>query len=84
MNVGGSTSAGDLVLADNLHLPLSSITETFAILANRGSGKSATAHRLVEQMHRAHLPVVVLDIKGDWWGIRSSADGRGCELFGDS
>ncbi|GAB4989585.1 DUF87 domain-containing protein [Mycobacterium avium subsp. hominissuis] len=77
MNVGGSTSASDLVLADNLHLPLSSITETFAILANRGSGKSATAHRLVEQMHRAYLPVVVLDIKGDWWGIRSSADGKG-------
>ncbi|MGK2880844.1 MAG: helicase HerA domain-containing protein [Mycobacterium sp.] len=60
-------------LADGLELP---VTETFAILANRGAGKSVTAHRFVEQMHAAELPVVVLDVKGDWWGIRSSADGK--------
>lgn len=64
-------------LADDLVLPPESVTETFAIMANRGSGKSVTAHRLVEQMHAADLPVVVLDVKGDWWGIRSSADGAG-------
>lgn len=64
-------------LADDLCLPLEVVTETVAVLANRGSGKSATARRLVEQMHRAGLPVVVLDVKGDWWGIRSSADGLG-------
>lgn len=28
-------------------------------------------------MHTAGLPVVVVDVKGDWWGIRSSADGKG-------
>jgi hypothetical protein len=64
-------------LATDLQLPLESVTETFAILANRGSGKSVTAHRLVEQMHQAGLPVVVVDVKGDWWGIRSSANGKG-------
>lgn len=68
---------GDIVieLAPGLELPLESVSETFAILANRGAGKSVCAHRLVEQMHHAGLPVVVLDVKGDWWGIRSSADG---------
>lgn len=64
-------------LAPGLQLPPEAVSETFAILANRGAGKSACAHRLVEQLHRSGLPVVVIDVKGDWWGIRSSADGTG-------
>lgn len=62
-------------LAPGLRLPPEIVTATVAILANRGGGKSAVAHRLVELMYAAGLPVVVIDIKGDWWGIRSSADG---------
>src|SRR5690348_6446760 len=73
-------SGAQLSIADGLTLPLESVTETFAILANRGKGKSNTATVLVEQMHTAGLPVVVLDVKGDWWGIRSSADGKGAGL----
>ncbi|WP_109771902.1 type IV secretory system conjugative DNA transfer family protein [Mycolicibacterium fortuitum] len=62
-------------LAPGVQLPPEIVTATVAILANRGGGKSAVAHRLVELMYAAGLPVVVIDIKGDWWGIRSSADG---------
>lgn len=65
-----------LTLATDLTLPPEAVTETFAILANRGAGKSSTAHLLVEQLHHAGSPVIVVDVKGDWWGIRSSADGR--------
>lgn len=54
-----------IVLGPGLVLPVESVTSTFAILANRGAGKSATAHRFVEQLHRAGLPVVVVDVKGD-------------------
>lgn len=67
-------------LAPGVRLPLEIITATVAVLANRGGGKSSVAHRLVELMYAAGLPVVVLDIKGDWWGIRSSADGAGAGL----
>lgn len=67
-------------LGPDLTLPAESVTSTFAILANRGAGKSATAHRFVEQLYHAGLPVVVVDVKGDWWGIRSSADGAGAGL----
>jgi hypothetical protein len=65
-----------LALAADLTLPPEAVTETFAILANRGAGKSSTVHLLVEQLHHAGSPVIVVDVKGDWWGIRSSADGR--------
>lgn len=68
---------GPLVLADNLHLPLEAVTETFAILAKRGSGKTYTAAVLVEEMLKAGQTVVVADPVGVWWGLRSSADGTG-------
>lgn len=71
------TGPTDIALSKDIHLPLEIVTATVAVLANRGAGKSAVTHRLVELMHTAGLPVVVLDVKGDWWGIRSNADGTG-------
>src|SRR5688500_3733878 len=66
-----------LKLADNLKLPLDVVTQTIAILAKRRAGKSYTMRRLVEELVRARQQVVLIDPKGDWWGIRSSADGKG-------
>ncbi len=66
-----------LHIADGLALPLDAVTQTFAILATRGSGKTYTAMVLAEEMLRAHVPVVVLDPVGVWWGLRASADGKG-------
>ncbi|WP_426243744.1 ATP-binding protein [Nocardioides sp. LHG3406-4] len=65
-----------LRIAPNLQLPLDMVTEPIGILANRGRGKSYSTHVLVEEIHNADVPVVVLDVKGDWWGLRSSADGK--------
>lgn len=66
-----------LHLADKFTLPLDTVTESIAILARKRAGKSHTAKRLVEQLHKAHQQIVIIDPKGDWWGIRSSADGKG-------
>ncbi|MDN4174714.1 DUF87 domain-containing protein [Nocardioides sp. SOB77] len=65
-----------LRIADDLELPIDMVTEPIGILANRGRGKSYSTHVLVEEIHGADVPVVVLDVKGDWWGLRSSADGQ--------
>ncbi|OOK65148.1 AAA-like domain protein [Mycobacterium kansasii] len=75
-----TATPGAIDLAPGVSLPPEIVTATVAVLANRGGGKSAVTHRLVELMHTAALPVVVLDVKGDWWGIRSSADGKGAGL----
>ena len=69
-----------LVLASDLSLPLEAVTETFAILAKRGSGKTYCASVLVEEMLKAGQTVVVADPVGVWWGLRSSADGLGAGL----
>ncbi|MBF4549404.1 ATP-binding protein [Pseudoclavibacter sp. VKM Ac-2888] len=58
-------------------LPLDAVTETFAILGKRGKGKTSTAVVLAEELIRAGQPVIVLDTVGVWWGLRSSADGKG-------
>jgi hypothetical protein len=71
-----STPKG-LEVADGLTLPLDFITQSAALLAVRRAGKSNVAALLAEQMHRAGLPWVGIDPKGDWWGLRSDKAGTG-------
>lgn len=67
----------NLRIASKFQLPPEAITETFAILAKRGVGKTYTAKKLAEQMLKANIaPVVIADPIGVWWGLRSSADGK--------
>ena len=66
-----------LRIADGVSLPIEAVTETFAILAKRGVGKTYTASVLAEEMLAAGAQVVILDPLDAWWGLRSSADGNG-------
>lgn len=66
-----------LTLADNLQLPPEAITQTFSILAKRGSGKTYTGLVMAEEMLEQQQRLVVIDPIGVWWGLRSSADGTG-------
>ena len=66
-----------LNLAPGLDLPLQSVTETFGIVGVRGSGKTATAGVITEEMVMAGAHVVVVDPTGAWWGLRSNAEGDG-------
>lgn len=66
-----------LHLSDELQLPLDAATASIAVLGQRGSGKSNTIVVIAEELHAAGIPWVSIDPKGDWYGIRSSADGRG-------
>ncbi len=66
----------ELRIADDFALPLESVTQAIAILAKRRAGKSYTARKLVEQLHHTGQQVVIVDPKGDWWGVRTSADGQ--------
>jgi hypothetical protein len=65
-----------LRIATNLELPIDAVTEAIAVLGIRRSGKSYTVRRLAEQLFRAGQQIIIVDPKGDWWGIRSSADGK--------
>ena len=63
-------------IAKGLSLPIDVVTQVVAILAKRRAGKSYTMRRITEQLLGAGEQVVMVDPKGDQWGIRSSADGK--------
>ena len=55
-----------LHLAKDLRLPVEAVTQTVAILAKRGAGKTYTAAVMVEEMLKAGLQLVVVDPVGVW------------------
>lgn len=65
-----------LAISKDLSLPDEAITQTFSLLAKRGSGKTYAAAVLMEEMIGAGHPVVALDPVGVLWGLRSSAGGK--------
>lgn len=67
---------GPLRIGRGLALPAEAVTQTFAILAKRGVGKTYTASVMTEEMLKAGLPVVAIDPIGVWWGLRAGADGK--------
>jgi uncharacterized protein len=66
-----------LRISREFSLPAEAVSETFAILAKHGAGKTYTAAMMVEELLKAGLHVVVVDPVGVWRGLRASADGQG-------
>lgn len=66
-----------LKISDQLSLPPDAVTQTFALLAKRGVGKTYTLLVMAEEMLAAGQTVVVADPVGVCWGLRASADGNG-------
>ena len=65
-----------LKLARGLSIPREAMLQRWAILGMSGAGKSNTGVVMAEQMFAAGVPWVVVDPKGDWWGLRSSKTGK--------
>ena len=57
-------------------LPEGALAQHLAVLGKTGSGKSSVLRLLVEGLLGAAKPVCIIDPKGDWWGLKSSADGK--------
>jgi hypothetical protein len=60
-----------LRIASDFTLPLDAVTNTFAILAKRGVGKSYTAAVMAEEMLKAKQQIIIVDPTGAHWGLRS-------------
>jgi hypothetical protein len=65
-----------LRIAPNFTLPADAVTETFAILGIRGSGKTNTGAVLTEELLKANQQVAIIDPMDVWWGLKSSKDGK--------
>lgn len=65
-----------LRVSDDLVLPDEAVTDTFAMLAKRGAGKTNAAAVMAEAMFDRGFPWVALDPVGSWWGLRAAGEGR--------
>ncbi len=63
-------------LSPNLSLPLDFATESCAIIAKRGAGKTHTARVVAEDLLAGHVQTVIVDPVDVWWGLRSGKDGK--------
>lgn len=57
-------------------IPLEILDQHVAVLGKTRSGKSSVMRWFVEGLLDKGKPVCVIDPKGDWWGLKSSADGK--------
>lgn len=69
-----------------MKIPPAILAQHLAVLGKTGSGKSSVLRLLVEHCLDRNERVFVIDPKGDWWGLKSSADGKragyGVVIFG--
>jgi len=75
-----TSRSNGLQINDDFALPQDAITQTFAILAKRGVGKTYTAMKMAEGMAYAGLPFVAIDPIGVWWGLRADGAGPGLPI----
>ena len=60
----------------SLPFPKSVLTQHVIALGKTRSGKSSKMRLIVEHLLDHDEPTCIIDPKGDWWGIKSSADGK--------
>lgn len=59
-----------------LPIPSQVFDQIVAVLAKTRSGKSSVLRLMVEDLLDHKRPVCIVDPKGDWWGLKLSADGK--------
>jgi hypothetical protein len=65
-----------LRVSDTLALPLDLVTLSTVVYGARGAGKTTLGSVVAEEVYNNGLRFGAIDLKGDWWGLKSSADGN--------
>lgn len=63
-------------MSNNLPVPVTVLNAHCAVLGKTGAGKSSLLRVIVEDLLRRGKRVCVIDPKGDWFGLKLSADGK--------
>ena len=54
-------------------IPSAALNQHVIVLGKTRSGKSSVMRLFVEELLDQQKPVCIIDPKGDWWGLKSSA-----------
>jgi hypothetical protein len=66
-----------LKIAERLSLPLDWMSLATVVYGARGSGKTTFGSVCAEEVTKAKQRFCAIDLKGDWYGLKSTADGKG-------
>lgn len=66
-----------LDITEKFSLPLDWLLATTVVFGTRGSGKTTFGSVVAEQLDKAKQRFCAIDLKGDYWGLKSTADGKG-------
>jgi hypothetical protein len=66
-----------LRISPDLALPLDWMTLATVVYGARGSGKTTLGSVIAEEVTKAKQRFCAVDLKGDWYGLKSTADGKG-------
>ncbi len=69
-----------LNIGDGLSLPLDWMLNATVVYGARGSGKTVFGSVLAEEVHAAGQRFCAIDLKGDFFGLKSSADGKSAAM----
>lgn len=64
-----------LQIASDMELPINTVTQSIAIVAQRGSGKTYLSKVVVEEFLKKGLPFIIIDLMGVFWGLQATAGG---------
>lgn len=67
--------ARTLQVSKHFSLPLKFLSLRKVVFGGSGSGKTASGRTLFEEATEAGVLCGAVDLKGDWWGLKASADG---------
>lgn len=59
-----------------LQIPDAVFDQHIVLLGKTRAGKSSLMRLMIERLLDQKTPVCIIDPKGDWWGLKSSADGK--------
>jgi hypothetical protein len=69
-----------LAIGEGLRLPLDWMTMATVVYGARGSGKTTFGSVVAEEVAKHAQRFCAIDLKGDWYGLKSTANGKGAGL----
>jgi hypothetical protein len=65
-----------LRISEDLSLPLDWVMMATVVYGSRGAGKTTFGSVVAEEVTKQGVRFCAIDVKGDWWGLKGSADGK--------
>ena len=81
ITLGGAMYQGAVIKDLLVNIPLKNLNRHGLIAGATGTGKTKTLQSLTENLSKAGVPTLLMDLKGDLSGIAAIGEEKSCLLF---